>query len=438
MKARRIVGIALILGTLAAGVVWARGNQSSNQTISGIALGNVAGGAIKEIAANYAKDHPGFELDLTSLDGVTDFWTALSAKIAARDIPDIMYLQWDTTITKYAQNGYLTALDDLGLDSKLVNAKKKINVINGKTYAYPGIQTVYGMFWNQNLAKKYGVDYVPQTLDQLFSALETIKQNGLDRPYLLPGQDLSGVTAFMMAYMHQRIAGQDPLFYYKIATGEKSWTGPEIREMYANYSKILTYAPDNYLGIDPEEQRRRFAREEAVVNVGGSGGITQYRQMNPNFDFILAPAMTAANVAGYNVIADFDAGFAVGAMSPAERTTVAKDFFKYLYEPASAEIFANAMGGLSPVLAAKPKYDPSINIDLPYIAAGNFVGFSERDWVPGIRDVMKKNTQDWMSGAMTLDQALTNLAAEHQRLLDANPTYVEELRQLLVSIGLLK
>jgi hypothetical protein len=66
------------------------------------------------------------------------------------------------------------------------------------------------------------------------------------------------------------------------------------------------------------------------------------------------------------------------------------------------------------------------------------VGFSERDWIPGIRDVLKKNTQDWMSGAVSLDAALNNLQAEHQRLLDATPGFIKEYEDLLRSIGLHK
>jgi hypothetical protein len=66
------------------------------------------------------------------------------------------------------------------------------------------------------------------------------------------------------------------------------------------------------------------------------------------------------------------------------------------------------------------------------------VGFSERDWIPGIRDVLKKNTQDWMSGAVSLDAALNNLQAEHQRLLDASPNYINDYKALLATIGLLK
>jgi ABC-type glycerol-3-phosphate transport system substrate-binding protein len=399
-------------------------------------IGNVAADSLKTIAGKYAETRPGFTLDIIAIDGVTDFNTALAAKIAARDTPDILYTQWDTNITKFAQNGYIVPLDDLGLDSKIVNIKKPINVVNGKTYAYPGVQSLWGMMWNTNLAKKHGVDYIPKTMDQLLESFAAMRRNGLQYPYLTAGMDLSGATWWIMAYLHQQISGQDPLFYLKICEGQKAWNGPEIRQMYDYYSKMLEYAPRDYLGVDAEEFRRRFAREEFVMSIHGTGLIKPLRTLNPNFDFILAPAMAVVDEKNYGVISDFDTAFSIGATT--KNLAAAKDFFKYIYEPASQEIFSTDLNSVSPVKAAKPKYDRSIESNMPYLQAGNFVGFSERDWVPGIRDVLKKNTQDWMSGAMTLDQALNNLQAEHQRLLDATPAYVDDYKTLLRTIGLLK
>ena len=143
----RIAGILIFLVFFAGGL-WAGGKTQNSDTLVMLVQGNSNAEAYKQIAANYTKLHPGFVFDSTAIDGVTDFNTALTAKIAANDMPDIVDLQWDTNITKYAQNGYLMALDDLGLDSKLVNVKKKINVINGKTYAYQSEKYLYGRsYW---------------------------------------------------------------------------------------------------------------------------------------------------------------------------------------------------------------------------------------------------------------------------------------------------
>ena len=425
----------LVLLVFIVGGLWAGGNAQSSNTLVMQVQGNSNAEAYKQIAANYAKIHPGFVLDATAIDGVTDFNTALTAKIAANDMPDIVDLQWDTNITKYAQNGYLMALDDLGLDSKLVNIKKKINVVNGKTYAYPTVQSLWGVFWNQNLAKKYGVDYIPKTMPQILTALETIRSNGLQYPYLTPGMDLSGATTWIMAYLHQQISGLDPLFYYKICIGEKAWNGPEIRELYDWYRRQLDYAAKDIMGVDPDEFLRRFAREEIVYGIQGTGWIDGLRKANPNFDFVLAPSAAVLEEKNYNVISDFNNGLILSAKT--KNQALAKDFYKYCFEPASSEIYTTILSGISPVKGANPKYDHSIESNLPFMNSGNFVGFSERDWVPGIRDVLKKNTQDWMSGAVTLDVALNSLQAEHQRLLNANPNYISEYKALLQTIGLL-
>jgi ABC-type glycerol-3-phosphate transport system substrate-binding protein len=430
-----LVTLALFMA-LGTGGLWAGAQGQSGQTLTAIVLGNTTADALREIGANYAKTHSGFVLEMTAIDGVTDFNTALAAKIAARDIPDIIYMQWDTGVTRFAQNGYLLPLDDLGLDSKIVAIKKKINVVNGKTYAYPGVQSLWGTFWNENLARKYGVTTVPKSLPQLVDAFEIMRQNGLRYPFVTPGMDLSGAVAWVFAYMHQQISGIDPLFYLKLCTGEKSFAGPEIREMYEWYGKLLAYAPPDVVGLDPEQFRQRYAREEYVAAVQGTGMITQLRTLNPNFDFVLAPAIAVINEQNYGVISDFDTAIGIGATT--KNVALAKDFYKYIYSPENSAILATTLAGISPVKDATPKYDSAVNVNIPYIQRGNFVGFSERDWIPGIKDVLKKNTQDWMSGALPLDQVLNNLQNEHQRLIAATPAYVDEYRELLRSIGLLK
>jgi ABC-type glycerol-3-phosphate transport system substrate-binding protein len=429
--------IMLILSCLAlvSVSVFAGGNKDG-QTLTALAIGNPAGDGLKAIAREYAKTHPGFVLDITAIDGVTDFNTTLNNKIIAGDAPDIIYMQWDTGIIKFAQNGYLLPLDDLGLDSKIVDIKKPINKYNGKTYAYPGIQSIWGGFWNGNLAKKYGVDYIPSNIDETLAAFATIRANGLEYPFSVAGMDLSGAVAWIFAYMHQQISGVDPLFYLKLCEGQKSFDGPEIREMYNYYGKMLAYAAKDTVGLSSEEWQRRFAREETVMAIQGSGMTKNLRALNPNFEFILAPSTAVIDKKNAGIISDFDAALAISATT--KKAELAKDFYKYVYEPSSQVVFVENINGISPVKAASPKYDKAIDINTPYIRAGNFVGFSERDWIPGIKDVLKKNTQDWMSGALPLDRALANLEAEHQRLIKATPAYVTEYRELLKTIGLVK
>jgi raffinose/stachyose/melibiose transport system substrate-binding protein len=437
MKAWKTLMVTVLIFAAFISPIWAGGGKDSKKDVTlSVMAGNVEADVIKERAVKYAVTHPGFAVDIVAIEGTTDFNTALAAKVAARDIPDIIVFGWGPPILPvYAQNGYILPLDDLGLDTKVTNLKKRINVINGKTYAYPIIQTLWGMFWNENLAKQYGVNYVPKTMDQLLQSFATMRANGLQYPYLTAGMDLSGATWMVMTYMHQQLVGLDPLFYYKICTGEKSWNGPEIRQLYEYYGKMLEYAPKDIMGVDQDEFRRRFARSEVVMSINGSNMISTIRALNPNLDFILAPAPAILDENNYCVISDFNTGVAIGAT--AKNPDVAKDFFKFLFEPESGGEFAQALVGFSPVKGAEVGSDPATTSNLPFLDSGNFVGFSERDWIPGIRDVLKKNTQDWMSGAVSLDASLNNLQAEHQRLLNATPSFINEYRDLLRSIGLI-
>jgi hypothetical protein len=71
--------------------------------------------------------------------------------------------------------------------------------------------------------------------------------------------------------------------------------------------------------------KRRFAREEAVCLINGSGMIASLRELNPDFDFVLAPAPCVIDPANYMTISDFDTSISMGVNAP----PIAREFFKY-------------------------------------------------------------------------------------------------------------
>ncbi len=401
--------------------------EDSNVTLRLFSMSPEFATAVSELAVEFAKENPGFQLEATSVSGVAEYHAALAAKLAADDIPDYLSYQWSTQIQLYAKGGYLQPLTDLGIEERIAQIKKPVHVYKGETYAYPGVQTFWGMFWNTNLAEKYGVTELPKSMDEWVSALETMRQNGLTYPYLVAGKDGSGATAFIFSYLHETVSGLNPDFYYQTLVGEKGWNSPEIVEMLEQYARVLEYAPKDTLGMDMEEMKRRFAREEAVCLINGSGMIASMREMNPDFDFVLAPAPCVLDAKDYMTISDFDTSFSIGINAP----PIARDFYKFCYSKLGGETIARNMTSISSVLDANPGYDRALDIEFPFLESGNFVGYSERDWIPGIKEIMKKNVQDWMSGNMTMEQALDTWNAEHLRLIEATPEYVDEFKQLM-------
>jgi len=112
-----------------------------------------------------------------------------------------------------------------------------------------------------------------------------------------------------------------------------------------------------------------------------------------------------------------------------EHPDVARDFYKFVFSKHGGEVVARNFGGISTVKTAEVDYDPAVLNQFEFLENGNFCGYSEREWIPGIKEIMKQNVQDWMSGALTLEQALESWNNEHLRLLEADPGFKDEFEE---------
>ena len=97
--------------------------------------------AIEKAAEIYAKDHPGFKVDVSEIKS-DDIETRLTTAVSAGDLstlPDIFLMQ-DNSFQKYATNypDIFTDLTDSGIDfSEFSSAKVAYSTLDGKNYGIP-------------------------------------------------------------------------------------------------------------------------------------------------------------------------------------------------------------------------------------------------------------------------------------------------------------
>ena len=97
--------------------------------------------AIEKAAEIYAKDHPGFKVDVSEIKS-DDIETRLTTAVSAGDLstlPDIFLMQ-DNSFQKYATNypDVFTDLTDSGIDfSQFSSAKVAYSTLEGKNYGIP-------------------------------------------------------------------------------------------------------------------------------------------------------------------------------------------------------------------------------------------------------------------------------------------------------------
>ena len=388
--------------------------------------------ALNTIFSNYNSEHPNVTVEVTVLPGgVAGFNSAMASRLAAGDAPDLFQYQWGSQINTYAKGGNLLDITDIGIRDTIQDIKKPMNVYNGKDYAYPVEFSLWGLMYNTDIAEKAGITETPKTFDEFLADMDKMKANGLEYPFIVPAKDGSGATGFVFCYLHQIVSGKNPDFYYQCCTGDKSWDGEEWRTLFETYEKILEYANPDSLGLDVDNALTRFAREEGAFMVSGPSTIKKLEEMNPELEgklkYIPFPLYDSEDE--YKTIADFDS--CISIWSGTKYKEAAIDVYKYLYLPENNTLLAEARNAVPIVKGADTSFvDASLQDQIPILNEGKYVGYSEREWIPGIKEIMKTIVQEWIGGT-DLDTTLANLEKEHQRLLDADKEFLtgfEELR----------
>ncbi len=387
--------------------------------------------AINNMLAARAQDYPNVTMEVTVLPGgVAGFNSAMATKFAAGDAPDIFQYQWGSQITAYAKGGHLMDLTNIGVKEKLREIKKPVNVYEGKEYAYPVAQSLWGLMYNSKLGEEAGVTEIPKTLDQFAAAMDKIKAKGVEYPFIVPAKDGSGATGFVFCYLHQIVSGQNPDFYYQCLKGEKAWDGDEWKRLFEVYDKLLKYSNPDRLGLDVDNALTRFARGDGAFMVSAPSTIKRLEEMNPDLKgkLLYIPFPLYDKEEDYATISDYDTGLSI--WSKTKYSDEAVSLFKEFYDPDNSVAIATALNMVSPVVGTPDTYlDPSVVNQVPLLEAGKYSGFSEREWVPGVKEIMKTKVQEWMAGK-EINQTLADLQKEHNRLLDANPNFIKEFEAL--------
>jgi len=127
---------------------------------------------------------PGYAVEVSAVPGVAEFNAAMAAKLAAGDPPDIFVYQWGTQIQLYAKGGNVLDLTSSNLIDRIRPIRKPYNVYQGKVYALPLVQSVWGVYYNKGVAQKYGyTSDFPKTWDKFLAMLDTLQKAGLKEPH---------------------------------------------------------------------------------------------------------------------------------------------------------------------------------------------------------------------------------------------------------------
>lgn len=147
--------------------------------------------AFEEVIRDFEKEHQNIRID-ANFPG-NSYEDMIRVKMGANDMPDLFDTHGQAKL-RYSE--YVADLKEMDWVKQLDPSLDQIlKDKDGKVYAYPLNQAKDGLSFNANLLKEYGIK-VPKTLNELKSALQTVKEKskGDVVPLWIPGGDNSNIA----------------------------------------------------------------------------------------------------------------------------------------------------------------------------------------------------------------------------------------------------
>lgn len=397
-------------------------------TIS-IACGPLEADAINKVLPEYQKTNPDVKIDTIITQTVTDFETMMTSWIASDSLPDMYIAQGGATEQGYAKSGYLLPLTDAGIKDRLVDGDLEMFTYNNDLYAFPMALSVSAVIVNKGALTKAGVDLnndnYPKNWPDFISLLDKCVAAGIKKPLGISGKDTSEVTAWTFQYMYQVIYGKNPNWYADVLRGKAAWNDDLYLGMFDKYAQMLPYIPEDALGTDADGMRKSFITGETPFIFQTAMVVGNIKELDPDVEIMVLPSCFTDDAKDQTLISGFDSG--VSITKDAKNKDLCFDFLDFLTSEQGATIFNESTGYLPTTKDNDAKLDPAY--DLIYdILDNNALPNSpilSRQWISGIKEIVKDGQQDWFAGEDAKTVA-DKIQAEHQRLVDADPDWVKE------------
>ncbi|WP_274652086.1 extracellular solute-binding protein [Paenibacillus humicola] len=380
--------------------------------------------AYKTIISDFEKQNPNIKVEMTVVPGTETFITALKAKFSANDAPDLYSFQVGARTQEFAAAGLLA---DLSGDPQLLqNIQKKdlaLVTYKGGIYAAPTNYQATGVFINQDVFSKYGLT-PPENFQQLIEVNKAFQQKGLQYPMVMAGKDVGIVSQFDFQYLSTVVLYNQPDYYKQILDGKLHFNSPLMKKMFDRYAQLRAFMSPDSLGVDADTAVKRFIKGEGAMLMDGTWRIQPIRQYAPDMKVIMIPSVLQEP--NQERVLNVGVSLGVSLTKSSKHPEEAKKFLAYILTPEVGNTYATVAQQLSTIKGVNAVFDPMLQPLLPYLNGDKTDKTSphaDLTWIPGIKDVMKTETQKWFLGD-SLDSILNDWEAQHQRLMKENPDFV--------------
>lgn len=284
---------------------------------------------LKNIVKAFEKANPGVTIDMLIIPNDAD--SAMSARAAQGDLPDILQMQAYSRIKEYASKGFLLDLSKEEAMNRVLPSSLPAVSWNGKQYAVPMDYAGIGIIYNKDIFEKCGIQ-PPATYRELQNVCRVLKQNDIVPFAALLKENWSVghfITMIHTALLREKKIDAEK-FVGTMNTGKSTYGIIDTAKLFGVLDFYRENMNSNAAEMGGGEQQQSFAKGESAMMVQGLWAYVDAMKLNPklNAGFIPFPVYNDASMNTF--YSDVDSTFGVSSQSSKEKQEMAVKFVNWL------------------------------------------------------------------------------------------------------------
>lgn len=365
---------------------------------------------VAKAKADFTKKHPGVTVQFVA-QPFDQYYTLLGAAIQSGKGPDVMLFNGGGQLRDRASA--LLPLDQYVTADKDRLAGWDAFAKDGKIYAAPITLQGHPIYYNKTFYQKAGLDpdKAPATWDELLSACAAIKK-AAGVPCFSQGNKEGYGIQFWMSGMGSGILAPDE--YDKWIAGKRDWTSPNVKKIFALWKQVndqgLNTSGPNSTGMFMDAFIK-FEGGKAANMIGLMSDVGGWHEMNPllgadNLGEMIAPIVTSGAVPSLA----YDGGVGYGVAKWTKDPALAADLVRSLTSTDALAAYSADAGSIASdktvTIAGGGPAAAAITAQIPDGKPALHVALSAKT-----QEVMGRVSQQLLSGSISVDDAMTQMAA---------------------------
>jgi raffinose/stachyose/melibiose transport system substrate-binding protein len=366
----------------------------------------------QEAADEYMADNPNVKINITVLENEA-FKTKLTTTMQAGKVPDVFQSWGGGTLAEQAQAGLVQDITEPSSDwiGDVNDAGVGLYQVDGKQYGVPYNLGMVGVWYNQALFQKAGINEPPATWDDYLAAVEKLKAAGIT-PIALGEKD-KWPGMFWWANLALRIAGGDAM---QQAGEDGSFDSEPFVRAGEELKRLIDMQPfqDGFLGAPWDGaggEAATMGNGRAAMDLMGQWAPSTFaantKGKAPEFGWFPFPTVESGAGSADEQFGGGD-GFAIGKDAPPE----AVDFVKFLVTSDVANK-AGASGAILPVLKGSETSveDPNMKAVLETRAEASYVQlYLDQAYPPAVGQAVNDAVQGLFAGESAPEDVAKTIA----------------------------